>query len=63
MFEFFFKYRPLLFDEGNFAFRPTIATYVATILVLVAGVVTLRTYRRVRANSCAIDRAALTGIR
>ena len=63
MFEFFFKYRPLLFDEGSFAFRPTIATYVATILVLVAGVVTLRTYRRVRANSRPIDRAALTGIR
>ena len=63
MFEFFFKYRPLLFDEGSFAFRATIATYGATILVLVAGVVTLRTYRRVRANSRPIDRAALTGIR
>jgi len=63
MFEFFFKYRPLLFDEGALAFRPTLATYVATILVVVAGVVTLRTYQRVRANSRPIDRTVLTGIR
>ena len=63
MFEFFFKYRPLLFDEGALAFRPTVATYVATILVVVAGVVTLRTYQRVRANSRPIDRTVLTGIR
>tara|TARA_B100001123_G_scaffold450875_2_gene624643 strand:- start:1944 stop:4211 length:2268 start_codon:yes stop_codon:yes gene_type:complete len=63
MFEFFFKYRPILFEEGVFAFRPTVATYVATILVLVAGVITFRTYQLVRANSRPVDRAVLTGIR
>ena len=63
MFEFLFKYRPLAFDEGTLAFRPTAATYLATALVLVAGFVTLRTYQRVRANSRPIDRTALTGIR
>ena len=29
LFEFFFKYRPLVFGEGDLAFRPTTATYVA----------------------------------
>jgi len=63
MFEFLFKYRPLAFEEGVFAFRPTAATYVATLLVVAAAVVTLRTYRQVRANSRPVDRGMLTAIR
>jgi len=63
LFEFLFKYRPLLFEEGDLAFRPTAATYVAAAAVVLVGVVTLRTYQRVRANSRPLDRAVLTGIR
>ena len=63
LFEFLFKYRPLLFEEGDLAFRPTAATFVAAAAVVVVGVVTLRTYQRVRANSRPVDRAVLTGIR
>jgi len=63
LFEFFFKYRPLVFGEGDLAFRPTTATYVAAVAVVVVGVVTLRTYQQVRANSRTIDRTVLIGLR
>ena len=63
MFEFLFKYRPLAFEEGVFAFRPTAATYVATLLVLAAAMVALRPYRQVRANSRPVDRGILTAVR
>ncbi|SVA21698.1 uncharacterized protein METZ01_LOCUS74552 [marine metagenome] len=63
LFEFFFKYRPIAFDEGAIAFRPTLATYVAALAVVAVGVVTYRTYREVRANSRPVDRLVLTGIR
>ena len=63
LFEFFFKYRPIAFDEGAIAFRPTLATYLAALVVVAVGVVTYRTYREVRANSRPVDRLVLTGIR
>jgi len=63
LFEFLFKYRPLVFEEGELAFRPSTVTYLAAVAVVVAGVVTFRTYQRVRANSRPLDRAVLTGIR
>ena len=63
MFELLFKYRPVAFEEGVFAFRPTAATYAATILVVAAAVVTLRTYRQVRAHSRPVDRGVLAGMR
>ena len=63
MFEFLFKYRPLVFEEGELAFRPSTVTYLAAVAVVVAGIVTFRTYQRVRANSRPLDRAVLTGIR
>ena len=63
LFEFLFKYRPLVFEEGDLTFRPTAVTYLAALAVVAAGVVTLRTYQRVRANSRPLDRAVLTGIR
>ncbi len=63
LFEFLFKYRPLVFEEGDLAFRPTAATYLAGVAIVVVGVVTFRSYQRVRANSRPLDRAVLTGIR
>jgi len=63
LFEFLFKYRPLVFEEGDLAFRPTVATGLAGMAIVVVGVVTFRTYQRVRANSRPLDRAVLTGIR
>ena len=63
LFAFLFKYRPLVFEAGDLAFRPSSASYLAAVVVVVAGSVTLRTYQRVRANSRPVDRAVLTGVR
>ena len=63
LFEFFFKYRPIVFDEGTLAVRPTTATWVMALAVAAIGVVTWRTYQGVRANSRPVDRAVLIGLR
>ncbi|MBQ90923.1 MAG: hypothetical protein CL441_05800 [Acidimicrobiaceae bacterium] len=63
LFEFLFKYRPIVFEEGELAFRPTTATFVASLLVLAAAAVALRTYQQVRANSRPIDRTILSALR
>ena len=34
IFEFLFKYRPLVFEEGDLTFRPTAMTYLATVAVV-----------------------------
>ncbi len=63
LFEFFFKYRPIVFDEGTLAVRPTTATWFMALAVVAIGVVTWRTYLGVRANSRPLDRAVLIGVR
>ena len=63
LFEFLFKYRPLLFEEGNFAFRASWAGYLALFAAAGAAFLTLRTYTQVRGNSRPLDRTILTVIR
>ena len=63
LFEFFFKYRPLLFQQGDFALR---ASWLGLLAIVVAGVavfITLRTYAQVRGNSQPLDRTILTAAR
>ena len=63
LFEFFFKYRPLIFQQGDFALR---ASWLGLLAVAVAGgaaFVTLRTYAQVRGNSRPLDRTILTLVR
>ena len=63
LFEFFFKYRPLIFEQGDFALR---ASWLAFLAIAVAGgavFVTLRTYAQVRGNSQPLDRTILTAVR
>ena len=61
IFEFLFKYRPLVFEQGDFAIRApwTIALGAAA----VAAALTLRTYAQVRGNSQPLDRGVLAAIR
>ncbi len=61
IFEFLFKYRPLVFEQGDFAIRApwTIALGAAA----VAAALTLRTYAQVRGNSQPLDRTVLAAIR
>ena len=63
VFEFLFKYRPLIFAEGDFSFRASWAGYMALIAAVGAGLLTLRVYARVRGNSRPFDRAILTALR
>ena len=63
LFEFFFKYRPLLFQQGEFAFRASWLGYLAVAAAAVAAFVTLRTYAQVRGNSRPLDRTLLTVVR
>ena len=63
LFEFFFKYRPLIFEQGDFALR---ASWLGFLAIAVAGgavFVTLRTYAQVRGNSQPLDRTILTAVR
>ena len=61
IFEFLFKYRPLVFEEGDFAIRAPWA--IALGAAAVAGALTLRTYAQVRGNSQPLDRGVLAAIR
>jgi len=63
LFELFFKYRPLLFEQGNFAFRASWAGGITLVMVAVAAVATWRSYAQVRGNSQPVDRAVLAGVR
>ena len=63
LFELLFKYRPLMFEQGDFAFRASWVGYVALLAAAAAGFLTLRTYARVRGNSRPLDRAVLAGLR
>ena len=63
LFEFLFKYRPLIFQQGDFAFRGSSLGYLALVAAAVAAFLTLRTYTKVRGNSQPLDRTILTAIR
>ena len=63
LFEFLFKYRPLIFDQGEFALRASWAGLLALAAAAGATYLTLRTYAAVRGNSKPLDRVVLTAIR
>jgi uncharacterized membrane protein len=63
LFEFLFKYRPLMFEQGDFTFRASWAGGLALLAVVAAGVATWRSYTQVRGNSQPLDRTVLTAVR
>ena len=63
LFEFLFKYRPLIFDQGAFALRASWFGFVAAAAAAAGAFLTFRTYLQVRGNSKPLDRAVLAGIR
>ena len=64
VFEFLFKYRPLVFQEGDFTLRATWTVYiVATLAAAAVAVLTLQTYARARGRSRRVDRSVLAGLR
>jgi uncharacterized membrane protein len=63
LFELFFKHRPLIFEQGDFALRAPWTGGLAVALAVVAGVVTWRSYTQVRGNSRPLERAVLAAVR
>ena len=63
VFEFLFKYRPLLFERGELSFGVHWLTMLGGVLLVAIAVPTVLRYRDVRGKSSARDRWILTALR
>ena len=63
LFEFLFKYRPVVFEKGRLAFAAGPATYVVIAIALAIGLPTLFAYARLRMRGGPRDRAVLMALR
>ncbi len=63
LFELLFKYRPLVFAKGRFAFTAGETAMVVAVLVVLLAVVAALGYRRVRGRVTPRDRGLLLGLR
>jgi len=64
VFQLLFKYRPVIFQQGEFRLVPSTGSYVGAIVVAVAVLATILTYRAARARGAATKhRIVLTAIR
>ncbi len=63
LFEFFFKYRPLIFEEGRLVFAAPTLVVLAVVVAVAATVATLWTYSRAGGRANVHERALLAGLR
>jgi uncharacterized membrane protein len=63
LFEFFFKYRPVVFEQGRLAFAAPRTAYVAAAIVAALAVLALVSYARTRGRSGPRDRVILGVLR
>ena len=63
LFEFLFKYRPVLFERGDFAFGASSTLTIVALLLTVAAGAAIVTYARARGKTKPRDRATLAGVR
>jgi hypothetical protein len=63
LFEFLFKYRPVVFEKGRLAFAAGPATYAVIAVVLAVALPALFVYARIRMRGGPRDRAVLLGLR
>src|SRR5829696_2661088 len=63
LFEFLFKYRPVVFEKGRLAFAAGLGTYIVVGVVLAIGVAALIAYARLRMRGGPRDRAVLMALR
>jgi uncharacterized membrane protein len=63
VFTFLFKYRPLLFEQGDVVFQPPLPVSVLLLLAILAGALVAWTYRRPMARARTSDRVALAVLR
>jgi hypothetical protein len=63
LFEFFFKYRPAVFQQGDFAFGAPAPIAIVLLVGAAIAVPAVLSYRRVRGKSSVRDRWVLRGLR
>jgi uncharacterized membrane protein len=63
LFEFLFKYRPVVFEKGRLAFMAGPATWVLVAVALAIGIPALIAYARLRMRGGARDRGVLLALR
>jgi uncharacterized membrane protein len=63
LFRFFFEYRPVIFQQGEFRLAPTTGSYIAAAVAVAAVLMTIVTYRGVAVRGRARDRIVLTALR
>jgi len=63
LFEFLFKYRPVVFEKGQLAFAAGLGTYVVVAIALAIGIPALVAYSRQRLRGGPRDRTVLLALR
>ena len=63
LFEFLFKYRPVVFEKGRLAFAAGPATYIVIVIALAIAIPAMVVYARLRMRGGPRDRAVLLGLR
>src|SRR6185503_19790994 len=64
VFQLLFKYRPVMFQQGEFRLVPSTGSYVAAVLVVAAIAATVLTYRSARVRGASVKhRLVLTALR
>jgi uncharacterized membrane protein len=63
LFAFFFKYRPFIFQQGEFRLSSSSSINMAIAATAIAALFTILTYRSIRGHTRLVDRAALTVLR
>ncbi len=63
LFSFFFKYRPLLFSEGELVFRSSWPLVVLLLLAVGGGLLAVTSYRRPKGKAETLDRAIMASLR
>lgn len=63
LFRLVFNYRPVVFQQGEFRFAPSVGSYLAAVVVAAAIVFTVVAYRAARSQGTPRQRAVLAGLR
>ena len=63
VFQFLFKYRPLVFEEGEFALGAPTSVRVWLVGVALLGALAVASYTLARGKSSPVDRAVMAGLR
>ena len=63
LFRFFFEYRPVIFQQGEFRLAPSTGSYVAAVITVAAVLLAIITYRGLAGRGRVRDRIVLSALR